>query len=425
MTGDRVVRLLDRLRSRPDRAGFLVPGRIEVLGKHTDYAGGRSLLCATPRGFAAAVAPRADARVRITDVHSDQTVELDPEHPPPRRPAWAIYPATVLRRVRRDFQTGVPGCDILIDSDLPSAAGLSSSSALIIAVFLALDAVAGLADTPAYRGAIRSREELAGYLAAVERGTPFAGLGDDDPGVGTRGGGQDHTAILCAEPGQLVRYAFEPTRREGIIDLPSDWTFVVASSGVKASKTGNAQRRYNELSDLARLAGERWRRATGCDEPHLGAIAAAGPDAVARLRDVLWCGGDPAVRDALRARVRHFLTESEVIIPAAADALAAEDLETFGRLVDQSQALAHELLGNQVPQTTWLAAEARRLGAAAASAFGAGFGGSVWALVPRGDSPAFLRRWRRSYQRHGAPRRQTAWFLSPPAPPAHIIPRAA
>jgi galactokinase len=420
VTEDQVINLAARLGPGPGRAGFLVPGRIEVLGKHTDYAGGRSLLCATTRGFAVAVAPRADGRIRVTDVRSHQSLDLG--HPPPdgRRPRWALFPETVLRRARDDFRAPIPGCDILMESDLPSAAGLSSSSALLVGVFLALDHVAGLAQTEAYRGAITSRERLAAYLAAVERGSPYAGLGEGVPGVGTRGGGQDHTAILCSEPGCVARYAFEPTRRERVLTLPPDLTFAVASSGVRASKTGRARDRFNRLSDLARLGAERWRRATGRQEPHLGAIADLGPDAVGRLRDILWCRGDPGLGDELRSRVRHFLAESQELV-AASEALAAGDLAGFGRAVDRSQDLAERLLGNQVPETIWLAAEARRRGALAASSFGAGFGGSVWALVPSAGATDFLQRWRDAYRRHGCRHRYSDWFLTPAAPAARTV----
>jgi galactokinase len=415
---ERAARLLDPLGAGEGRASFIVPGRIEVLGKHTDYAGGRSLLCATEPGFAAAVAPRGDGRVQVADVRSRQNIDLDAGPQVGRMPRWSVYPRTVLQRARSDFGIPIPGCDILLDSDLPSAAGISSSSALITAVFLALDAVAGISASPRYQAAIRSREDLAAYLAAVERGTPFAGLGSDAAGVGTRGGGEDHTAILCAEPGRLVRYAFEPTRREAAVPVPDGLTFAVAFSGVRAPKTGAARDRYNRLSDLAAHAAALWRSATGGDERHLGAIAAAGPDALARLNDVLWCGRDPSSRDALRARVRHFIAESEEIVPAASDALAARDLRRFGEVVDRSQALADRLLGNQVPQTRWLAAEARRRGAAAASAFGAGFGGSVWALVPRDSAPEFLRGWRHAYERQAGRRRLAAFFHTPAAYPA-------
>jgi galactokinase len=421
MNDERAARLLERLGTGEGRTGFVVPGRIEVLGKHTDYAGGRSLLCATERGMAVAVAPRGDGRIRVTDARSEQEVDLAGGKEAVRIPRWAVYPRTVLRRARSDFGVPIPGCDMLLDSDLPSAAGLSSSSALITAIFLALDAMAGLSATAPYQAAIRSREDLAAYLAAVERGTPFGGLGADSHGVGTRGGGEDHTAILCGEAGSIVQYVFEPTRREGAVPVPAGLTFAVASSGVRAPKTGSARDRYNQLSDLAARAAELWRRATGRPEPHLGAVVAAGPEALARLHDALWCVGDPGRRDALRARVRHFVAESEEIVPAAARALAARDLRAFGEVVDRSQSLADRLLGNQVPETRWLAAEARRRGAAAAPALGAGFGGAVWALVPRDHAPEFIHGWRHAYERHAGHGRHAAWFHTPAAPPARRL----
>ncbi|HOQ61704.1 MAG TPA: hypothetical protein PKZ08_13850, partial [Vicinamibacterales bacterium] len=74
------------------------------------------------------------------------------------------------------------------------------------------------------------------------------------------------------------------------------------------------------------------------------------------------------------------------------------DLARFGALVDRSQEAAERWLGNQIPETVTLAREARRLGAAAASAFGGGFGGSVWALVPRDRAGSFAREWHAAYR---------------------------
>ena len=85
------------------------------------------------------------------------------------------------------------------------------------------------------------------------------------------------------------------------------------------------------------------------------------------------------------------MLESRTIVPGAGDALRDGDLTRFGALVDRSQEAAGAWLGNQVPETACLAREARRLGAAAASAFGAGFGGSVWALVAEDACGEFLR----------------------------------
>ena len=86
-----------------------------------------------------------------------------------------------------------------------------------------------------------------------------------------------------------------------------------------------------------------------------------------------------------------------MIIPAAADALARRDLDALGTLVDRSQRNAECLLGNQVPETIHLMRSARTLGAVAASSFGAGFGGSVWAMVSAADIERFAREWRDAY----------------------------
>lgn len=376
---------------------LFVPGRIEVLGKHTDYAGGRSLLVATEQGFTVSAEPEAGTRIRIVERRRQQTAVLDSATGETTSAvSWAVYPSIVVRRVARDFPDVLGGCRIELSSTLPRSAGLSSSSALITAVFLALDAVLHVSDSPAYRSAIPDREALAGYLAAVERGSPFPGLGDATAGVGTRGGSEDHVAILCAEPDTLVRYRFEPVSRESSLPVPAGHVFVVASSGVRAEKKGAARDRYNRLSDQAARAAQLWRNATGEDHPHLGSILET-PGGLGRLRDAIRRSGEPAERDALGRRVRHFAAESLEIVPAAAEALSAGDLAAFGSLVDRSQALAGELLANQVPETIHLARSARELGAPAASAFGAGFGGSVWAMVPRTDATMFLEEWRDRY----------------------------
>ena len=83
---------------------WFVPGRIEVLGKHTDYGGGRSLLCTAERGFCIAAAPRSDSLVRINDVIRRQNFEftISPDLEIPRR-SWPVYSAVVARRLARNF----------------------------------------------------------------------------------------------------------------------------------------------------------------------------------------------------------------------------------------------------------------------------------------------------------------------------------
>ena len=117
-------------------------------------------------------------------------------------------------------------------------------------------------------------------------------------------------------------------------------------------------------------------------------------------------------------RFDQFWLESERIIPAASEALAGGNLATFGALVDESQNAAETLLGNQVPETIWLAKRARELGAYAASAFGAGFGGSVWALVSRDRANEFARQWQEQYESYFSCCGATAQFFVTAAGPA-------
>lgn len=192
-----------------------MPGRIELLGKHTDYAGGRSLLAACERGLVIGMRPRDDAVVTFLDAgtRAEARFAMDPDLVP-LTGRWAGYPMTVARRLARNFPNARRGADLVLASDLPSAAGLSSSSALIIATFLALADANALSDTPAWREHLATPESLAGYLGCVENGQDFGPL-TGELGVGTFGGSQDHTAILCCHAGALSQYRFCPVTFEG------------------------------------------------------------------------------------------------------------------------------------------------------------------------------------------------------------------
>jgi galactokinase len=389
---------------------WFVPGRIEVLGKHTDYGGGRSLICTAERGFHVASAPRQDRRVCLHDVGRQTSLLLDPEGPFPDV-SWGTYPMTVLRRLARNFAGLMRGVDLVFESDLPSAAGMSSSSALMIAVLLALVRANQLDDSDTWTDNVRNmREDLAAYAATVENGRSFRGL-TGERGVGTEGGSEDHTAILCSRPGLLAQYAFSPTRHERSVALPPELTFIIGVSGIAARKTGEAREEYNRASRNAQRVLDRWRADTGRADETLAAAVASSDDAVVRMRVLL--KGDAELAD----RFDQFVEESTVLVPAAADHLASGALDAFGRVAARSQDLAERLLGNQVPETMSLARLAREQGALAASAFGAGFGGSVWALAELAEAPAVLDRWQNAYRAAWpAAARRSRFFLTRPGP---------
>lgn len=392
--------------AEPVAASFFVPGRIEVLGKHTDYAGGASITCATTRGFRLSARPGRTGGVSVRSADGRFAVDL-PLDPEVHAEGWANYVATVIRRVVRNAPGAVRSADLVFESDLAPAAGMSSSSAFMIAVFLGLDAASEGRVRESIVDVVHTLPELAEYLACIENGASYGRL-EGERGVGTRGGSQDHTAILCSRAGHLGRYRYAPYAEEG------DWAFwpghsiLIAASGVEAAKTGAAMEDYNRASRLASGAAAAWSLATGLPARHLADVLAADPDAAETVRRLTATGGTGSghsavlpphsgdMVDALSRRIRAFTVEMECV-ERASHALAAGDLSSFAAAVCDSQAATESLLGNQVPETIHLAATAERYGAVAASAFGAGFGGSVWALVPDAEADRFVTAWSEDY----------------------------
>ncbi len=422
---DRCARALQRAGVVPDAAAraFFVPGRIEVLGKHTDYAGGSSLVAAPERGLCLVAVGRDDATVRAVAMDLDDACEFVLSGDlAPTVGHWSNYPMTVARRLARNFPGRLCGADVAFAGDLPVAAGMSSSSALVVGFYLALAAVNRLDERAEYRQNIGAPESLADYLGAVENGQTFGSL-TGDKGVGTFGGSEDHTAMLCCRPGMLSQYAYCPTRPQRTIPLPAACTFAIASSGVAAEKTAGAMERYNRASRLASAVAAAWRDATGRSDATIGDALASSDiaETLPRMREVVVAppAGGPFSHEELDGRFEHFWAESAEIVPAAGDALAAGDLAEFGRQADRSQHLAETLLGNQIPQTVFLARSARELGAAAASAFGAGFGGSVWAMVRGDEADAFLENWAARYREaYPGDAANASFFLTRPGPAA-------
>ncbi len=370
---------------------WFVPGRIEVLGKHTDYAGGRTLVAAVDRGVTISCSPAPGATgilARSTAVPGELRIIAGAD---PQLPAghWGRYVQTVVDRLSDNFGALSP-CAITVSSDLPLASGMSSSSALVSSLVLALADANGFTGSDRWARNVADRADLAQYLACFENGMSFKEL-PGAAGVGTFGGSEDHTAMVFSEADRLGQFRFCPIRLEKRVAFPPDLAFVVLVSGVAAEKTGAARDLYNLASLSTREILSRWNEATGRRDAVLADALEADPQA-GRLHRLV------SDDDRLTRRLDHFLAESEQIIPAATDALEAGDLEAFGAAVDDSQRIAETLLGNQVPETIALARIARRdLEAVASCSFGAGFGGSVWAAVPRTDAEDFAAEWLRRY----------------------------
>jgi galactokinase len=410
---------------RETRRRWVVPGRIEVLGKHTDYAGGRSLLCTVARGLVIVAAPRSDRRLSVVDAVRQGRVDIELASALSLRNmrGWPLYPTTVARRFVRNFGDAVGGAHMAMASGLPSAAGMSSSSALTVGIALALAHCGGLVHAEAWQAALPSTLDLAGYLGALENGLRFRTL-EGDTGVGTMGGAQDHTAILCSAPEALGMFAWAPPAFERWVPWSPSHVFAIAVSGVVASKAGAARGRYNRAARTVAHLLRAWNLRAHRHDATLGQALRSAPEAFDRLAHFAELDATPEFPAAhLLARLHQFRDETDVFVPGAAEALANGDLHGFGDFVGRSQAAAELALENQVPETSFLVRSAREAGAHAASAFGAGFGGSVWAMVPLAEAEAFSTRWRAAYNdAHPDIAARASWLRSRPSPPALEVP---
>jgi len=402
---------------------WFVPGRLEVLGKHTDYAGGHVLAGAVPRGFAVVASPRADRIVRVADIGNRVQVELSLDDTTPGRAGWASYVQVTMRRLHANFPGAALGLDLAFASDLPRAAGLSSSSALVVGTATAFARRGGLEHREEWRREVASAEACATYFGCIENGHDFGRLAGN-AGVGTHGGSEDHTAIVMSEAGALGHYHFVPTRRLATIACPASWTFVVGTSGVHADKAGAVRDRYNRATFAAAALLDLWNH--DVDRPATSLSQALdAPGAAAHLRDLIASPSRPGLpADVLRHRLDHFLAE-EAVVCQAAEACRRGDAAALGALATASQAHAETWLGNQVPETVALAALARDCGAYGATSFGAGFGGSVWALVDRSDAVAFAQTWMAAYERRHPGMPNVSWFAARPGPGLGEVPDLA
>jgi len=404
--------------------GF-VPGRVEVAGKHTDYAGGHTLVCAIEKGFLFVAAANAKSVIRIVEDSSEFAPLEFPFTENLERPAgrWANYPMTMAQRLAHNFgrEARLSGVDVAFTSDLPVGSGMSGSSALMMMCFCAIALVNRLHETPTFASNIYNNIDLAMYLACAENGQSFRGL-PGGKGVGTFGGSEDHTAILNCKAGLLSLYQYAPTAFKADVAWPSDWALVLAFSGVRAEKTGEALEKYNLASRRAALAVDVFNHTYGKKLHTLSEIQMEMRSASSGTWLNALKGSDSAQEGLdLPSRVRQFLLEERETTPRAFQGLVWRNLEAFGNAVSASHRASRRLLWNIAPEVDFLQKTALKLGAAGASGFGAGFGGSIFAVTRTGNAEEFASTWRQEYvKRYPKREKESAFFLAKPSPGIRI-----
>jgi galactokinase len=336
----------------PGPAAALVsaPGRMNLIGEHIDYHGLPVLPIAIRRSVRVAFRARADSRIRAVSAggYGIRDFAWTAELAPVAGGDWENYLRAAACAVGRKWGVG-RGVDAAIVSDLPPAAGLSSSSALLVAVTLSLLRANGIAAT---------FEEL---MEVLPEGEQF---------VGTRGGGMDHAASLASQAGCASLIEFEPLSVRPV-PVPPNWAFLVAHSLTAAEKSGAARQQYN-------------------------ACRAAGTAALQRLgfssyRQTFEEFATLKLTDAAeRAAFLHVVSEA-MRVRAAVAAMEQRDAGAFGSLLRASHASLRDRLHVSSVALDRLVEAAMASGALGARLTGAGFGGCAVVFCLRPDLPAVRR----------------------------------
>ena len=311
------------------------PGRVNLIGEHTDYNEGLALPFAIDRGVTVSATPTGGDRIEAHATDLDEQDAFDIRDVP-RASGWRAFVRGTVAELRAAGHE-VRGATLEIEGDLPHGSGLSSSAALEAALCLALVEDPG------------DRIELAKLCSRVE-----------NDWVGAETGLLDQLAALCGEDGHALRVDFRTLELRPVRLELGDWQLVTLDSGAAHEHAGGG---YNERRAECREACSR-----------LG---------VSSLRDATTTDGLP---DPLDRRVRHVLTEN-ARVDDTIRALEAGDLREVARLLDASHASLRDDYEASVPEVERTVERLGRAGAAGARMVGAGFGGSVLALFPPGGRP--------------------------------------
>ncbi len=323
---------------------WAAPGRVNLIGEHTDYNDGYVMPFALAQRVLIAAAPRDDGTWSVTSLNNDSTETFRPADLQPGMTGWQAYVAGVVWALEEaGYRVG--GADLVLTSDVPEGAGLSSSAALECAVLTALADLNDLDIAGLERAKLARRAENA-----------F---------VGAPTGLMDQAASTLCTTGHALFFDCRTDDAEQV-------RFDTASAGLEIlvldTKTPHA------LVDSEYAA-----RRASCEE-------AARMLGVAALRDVtnLDAALDQLPDPVIQRRVRHVVTENARVLEAV-NVLRAGRIADLAPLLDASHASMRDDFEITVPQVDLAVETARASGALGARMTGGGFGGCIIALVPAGD----------------------------------------
>ena len=311
------------------------PGRVNLLGEHTDYNDGYVLPVATPQRTHVDVALSTDDRFHVSSTNLDESATFTADGELPQ--GFARYVAGCMR-VLRDHGIAVPALAMKVYSEVPIGSGLSSSAALEVAVLRAVRQLLHLD---------LDDVQIAQYGQAAE--IRYAGV---------QCGIMDQMAASLADTGHML-FLDTRTLERRVLPMPEHCELIVIDSGVtRTLATSRYNERFAECRDAARLLG------------------------VPMLRDVTDLAQLASLPDVLQKRVRHVVTENARVLAAIAPGVGAT---AFGRLMNESHASLRDDYEVSIPALDTLCAMLRsEPGVHGARLTGAGFGGACVALCEHG-----------------------------------------
>jgi galactokinase len=339
-----------RFGAAPD-AVAVAPGRVNLIGEHVDYNGGRCLPMAIQHSTYAAIRLRPDTSANIVSQQAGAWTGDVSRLGPGEATGWVAYAAGVVWAMR-ERGIEVPGFDLLVDGQVPLGAGLSSSAAMECSVALAINAALGRPDDPAIRRAlvedcIRAEQEVAG--------APTGGM-DQTTSMLAREG---HALLLDCATGETDDVPWRP-ETAGLALL------VIDTRAAHALVDGGYATRRATCEEAASLLGVRFLADVTDHDRALEALA------------------DDTIR---QRRARHVFTEIERV-DAAVAALRMSDFVAFGQLLTASHASLRDDFEVSCAELDVAVEACLGAGALGARMTGGGFGGSVVALLPEAESQA-------------------------------------
>ena len=372
--------LVREFRSRFGRAPEIAaraPGRVNLIGEHTDYNEGLVLPCAIDRETLVLAGRRGDSRVRVFSRERAEERHFDARAPEPGG-GWLDYVQGVVFALR-ERDSRLQGFDLALASDVPEGSGLSSSAALELAVATALDASQGLG---------LDARELARLAHRAENG--FAGVAC---------GIMDQFASALGRRGHALRL---DCRSQGVemVPLPAtDVALLVANSGTKRALASAGY--GNRVAECQRALAAA--REAGVAPPEARALRDLSPPDLPALARVL--------EPLLLRRARHVVTENERV-DATCTALHAGDWETVGALLREGMRSLRDDYEVSTPELDALCELADALpGVYGSRLTGAGFGGCTLHLVAPGAAPELAEALAAGFERRFG-RRPPAWVVT-------------